>query len=594
LNQLIRILAAGAFGLIGVERAANAQVCTEPTPGVASIQTTTPTTFLKTVRGTTRANTVNCGFLATSIVVTGQAGEDTLSLLTIPATVAVTANLAGGPNRIIVNATAGDDTIVCGASSVDRDGSGEADLTIGAGPVRLVIRARDGVDLIDCTAYAGPTHLLGGAGDDVIRGGSGPDMINGGDGDDQLAGNAGDDGFLQGSVFDGNDQIAGGTGTDTVSYAQRTDEVYAGLEGAEDAIGDDVERITGGAASDTLDFSSSGTGRTIRGGGGNDLVRGSDLADQLYGGLGDDTILGGGGADELYGDGGDDNLDGQAGTDSYAGGAGNDTIMSDDGGAAEDVRCGAGIDDYVATADTFTDCETASDVVPLTNGSFETGDYTGWTVFDEVIGEADIWGIGIDGARINTGDVVHDHESGGDWSYNCGGGVTPVPTDGGAVSIELQQYGSYHRLYQDLTVPDGARALWFSLGYERFGTFDAQNQFIAVTLRDPTTDAVLSELFKTAAGGTTVAQPMANLHADVSAFAGQAVRVDVEVSVYWYCMPVQFDNFRFLAAPAAFAPRVVEPVDDADEGGCSTTGGSGIAAGLLVGLALLARRRRRA
>ena len=52
-------------------------------------------------------------------------------------------------------------------------------------------------------------------------------------------------------LFDGNDTISGGAGVDNVSYANRTTGILAGLEGAEDSIGDNVESVTGSASDDT-------------------------------------------------------------------------------------------------------------------------------------------------------------------------------------------------------------------------------------------------------------------------------------------------------------------------------------------------------
>ena len=76
------------------------------------------------------------------------------------------------------------------------------------------------------------------------------------------------------------------------------------------------------------------------GGGGDDLIRGNDVAnvlegrdgnDTIYGMGGDDRILGGNGDDTLYGGDGDDTIYGQGGNDTLYGGAGNDTLYGQDG-----------------------------------------------------------------------------------------------------------------------------------------------------------------------------------------------------------------------------------------------------------------------
>lgn len=88
-------------------------------------------------------------------------------------------------------------------------------------------------------------------------------------------------------------------------------------------------------------------------GNGQDLIFGNGGADSLYGDGGNDTIFGGaqndwidGGAhdDTLHGDDGDDHLFGDTGNDRLFGGAGNDKL---DGGAGVDVMTGgAGMDFY--------------------------------------------------------------------------------------------------------------------------------------------------------------------------------------------------------------------------------------------------------
>ena len=64
---------------------------------------------------------------------------------------------------------------------------------------------------------------------------------------------------------------------------------------------------------------------------GNDVVRGTNLADTLVGGAGDDNLNGAAGNDTLSGDDGADTLSGEAGNDALSGGAGNDNLLGGDG-----------------------------------------------------------------------------------------------------------------------------------------------------------------------------------------------------------------------------------------------------------------------
>lgn len=93
-------------------------------------------------------------------------------------------------------------------------------------------------------------------------------------------------------------------------------------------------------------------GRVVRGTAGDDVIIGSDEADNLSGGDGDDRIEGRGGNDVIDGGAGNDDLSGGDGADTIDGGAGNDDVRGDagddvlNGGDGEDdVDGGSGSDD---------------------------------------------------------------------------------------------------------------------------------------------------------------------------------------------------------------------------------------------------------
>ncbi len=93
--------------------------------------------------------------------------------------------------------------------------------------------------------------------------------------------------------------------------------------------------VEGGCGNDKLDASCVHVARVeLRGGRGNDDLRGGSNDDRLIGGDGNDTIRGGDGDDWLEGGDGHDTLFGGAGDDVLLGGAGADTIK---GGAGDDV-----------------------------------------------------------------------------------------------------------------------------------------------------------------------------------------------------------------------------------------------------------------
>lgn len=177
--------------------------------------------------------------------------------------------------------------------------------------------------------------ILGGPGDDRLTGGDGDDRIDGGEGNDNLSGDLGNDKILGNVGTDvliggvGNDLLDGGTqadhlfgsdGNDTVTYAARTNPVFAditetakpqelpddGEVGEKDFIHADVENLVGGAGNDLL------VGTTFQGA----APVGLTFNNRLAGGPGNDT---------LQGLGGDDVLDGGTGRDSLNGGGGVDT-----------------------------------------------------------------------------------------------------------------------------------------------------------------------------------------------------------------------------------------------------------------------------
>jgi hypothetical protein len=78
------------------------------------------------------------------------------------------------------------------------------------------------------------------------------------------------------------------------------------------------------------------------------------------------------------------------------------------------------------------------------------------------------------------------------------------------------------------------------------GSFDAALQYLAINIRDTATDAILATVFKTTQGVDPQVVPvMTPYAADISAFAGMTVRIDVEMQVQLNFFDAAFDNFGF-------------------------------------------------
>lgn len=188
-----------------------------------------------------------------------------------------TATYASRSGAVTVNldASAGDGE----AAENDRVNADVEKLIGGSGPDTL--RALE-ADIV-------PNTFSGGGGNDVLDGGGSTDVLNGDSGNDSLDGG---DGVVR-------DLLNGGANTDTADYSARTAAVTADLAGnggdgqatENDQIGSDVENLTGGGGNDAL--TGSGVANVLLGGNGNDTLTALAGNDVLDGGGGSDLMLGG-------------------------------------------------------------------------------------------------------------------------------------------------------------------------------------------------------------------------------------------------------------------------------------------------------------
>ena len=154
----------------------------------------------------------------------------------------------------------------------------------------------------------------------------------------------------------GNDRILG--------WAERGGEIVDdGIDILNGGCNDDM--IEAGGADSLFGFTHDDLLRTrtpavapaiMDGGGNDDTIYGSEVADNIRGGerlSGRDTVYGAGGDDQIYGDGNDDELFGQLGDDDLFGGDGFDFV---DGGHGTDSCDGGELDDEAR------DCERRSSI----------------------------------------------------------------------------------------------------------------------------------------------------------------------------------------------------------------------------------------
>jgi uncharacterized repeat protein (TIGR01451 family) len=179
----------------------------------------------------------------------------------------------------------------------------------------------------------------------------------------------------------------------------------------------------------------------------------------------------------------------------------------------------------------------------LVNGSFES-DYYGWNLSEDSYFRSGTWGIAHDGQTINLDEYTWDFCSGTMIRQRSTGlPTTYSATDGDYLAYRLQNGPGNHRLYQDITLSPSATTLRWDMWYNNHeGTFDPNNQYLAVYIRD-TSDNILKTLFITTEGVDLPSIAMTRFSADISAYAGQTVRLDIVVSGQRYYFDAAFDNF---------------------------------------------------
>lgn len=266
-----------------------------------------------------------------SVTVSGSAGVDDLALTEgvdftmggANQAIRVTGTVNGGTimesaavwnvTTLVIETLGGNDTVTI-ASAANAHGITDIDIELGANNDELVV-AGD-------FAVAGTVSVDGGSGNDTL---TGLDAASTWTVDATST-------YVSGAntlEFDGLETLSGGSDVD--DFVLNTDSTLALQGNAGDdsfAFADGVSAgsVSGGADTDTLDYSAYTTGVTVN------LAAGtaSNLTSFV---TGIESILGGSGDDSLTGSVGDDTLNGGAGNDTLSGGLGNDSLI---GGADTD------------------------------------------------------------------------------------------------------------------------------------------------------------------------------------------------------------------------------------------------------------------
>jgi hypothetical protein len=123
--------------------------------------------------------------------------------------------------------------------------------------------------------------------------------------------------------------------------------------------------------------------------------------------------------------------------------------------------------------------------------------------------------------------------------------LTFMPTDGQKMAVFLQNSGSTHYLYQNVSLPaSGPILLTYDLKYTNHAGGFSTNQFIAVQIRNASTNALLRTVFTTSPGSPAVT-PMTSYSFNISEFAGQNVRLQlVDATINSFFFDVLLDNVK--------------------------------------------------
>jgi hypothetical protein len=191
----------------------------------------------------------------------------------------------------------------------------------------------------------------------------------------------------------------------------------------------------------------------------------------------------------------------------------------------------------------------AASVGQFANGSFETGDYSGWTLFEGGLSTEPFfstWGIARNGQTINPGQLVFDFFDGIDVpQFSPGLPHTYMATNGNFTALQLQNGPQSFRMFQDIALPAGATTISWDMEYNNHnGDFVPDAQELEVNVRDVSSDAILATLLRTTRFVDPLEIPVTHFIRNVSAFGGRTVRISIDMIVDRLFFDAAFDNFK--------------------------------------------------
>jgi len=221
-------------------------------------------------------------------------------------------------------------------------------------------------------------------------------------------------------------------------------------------------------------------------------------------------------------------------------------------------------------------CRTSS--AQITNGSFETGDYTGWDLSLTSDETANTFAVVTSGTTINVDDLLFDflgmtNEAAQSPSLP----QTYTASDGTQLAVVLSISPHTGRMFQDIDIPLGTPAIEWDMSWVNSApNWDPATQYIEVSVRDPVNDALIESLFKTIDGIDPLFVPTTTFGADLSAYAGQTIRLDFTSQGQSDYLDYAVDNIHFSNQCGDGTQDANEECDDGnldDADGCNAVCG---------------------
>lgn len=180
----------------------------------------------------------------------------------------------------------------------------------------------------------------------------------------------------------------------------------------------------------------------------------------------------------------------------------------------------------------------------LSNGSFESGDFKCW-ILDKSDPDG-TWGLADAALTVANGAQVYDFASKRDEpQVSPGLPASFAVTEGRRAAFVIANKPGTFRAYQDVTLRACATGLTWDMQYATHNAYGLNTrEYVAVDIRSPGADTRQVALFVATAGRDAASASSKSYTADLTKYAGQAIRFDIEIVTQSGQFEAGFDNFK--------------------------------------------------